>query len=340
MALRSLSDPRIGITATVPSEVIFAAGLVPVDLNNLFITAHRPAELLEEAERAGFPRNCCAWIKGIYSACRRSGLRRLVGVTRGDCSNTLALMEILRSEGIETVEFAYPLERKPELVAAALADFAYRLGTTKEAAEDWRRRLEPARRQLAELDRLAWQTGQVTPAEAHFWMVSSSDFRGCPDTFCADLESFLQTCRDRPLPSPTLAVALAGVPTIKTDLFDHLTRLGARVVHNEMAFEFTMARSTLHTQCLENIYYNYSYPYDIIYRTELLSSEVRRRSARGVIHYVQSFCYRQIQDRLLREALPVPVLTLECDRPGHLDAGAVTRLEAFVESLRAAEVCR
>ena len=28
---------RIGITTTVPSEVIFAAGHTPVDLNNIFI---------------------------------------------------------------------------------------------------------------------------------------------------------------------------------------------------------------------------------------------------------------------------------------------------------------
>ena len=31
-------DRAVGITATVPVEVIYAAGLVPVDLNNLFVT--------------------------------------------------------------------------------------------------------------------------------------------------------------------------------------------------------------------------------------------------------------------------------------------------------------
>ncbi len=338
MALQKQPDRRIGITTTVPSEVIFAAGLVPVDLNNLFITADRPAELVEEAERAGFPRNCCAWIKGIYAACRRSGLRRLVGVARGDCSNTLALMEILRSEGVETVEFAYPLERRPERVAEAIAGFADRLGTTTAAAEDWRRRLEPVRGLLADLDRLVRETGQATPAEAHAWMVSASDFRGDPKRFHSDLESFLHDCRERPTPSPALPVVLAGVPPIKTDIFDRLAGLGARVVHDEMAFEFTMARSRL--RGLEYIYCNYSYPYDVVYRTDLLGAEAAGRSARGIIHYVQSFCYRQIQDRLLRERIPLPVLTLECDRPGPLDAGALTRLEAFVESLRAAEGLR
>ena len=87
-------------------------------------------------------------------------------------------------------------------------------------------------------------------------------------------------------------------------------------------------------------YSAYTYPYDVFYRASRLAAELARRGARGVVHYVQSFCYRQIQDRLLRERLPLPVLTLECDRPGELDAGARTRVEAFLEALGAGEARR
>lgn len=329
------ADRRVGITTTVPSEAIFAAGLVPVDLNNLFMTAARPAELVEEAERSGFPRNCCAWIKGIYSACRRSGIRRVVGVVRGDCSNTLALLEVLASEGVEAVEFAYPAERSPKLLAASLAEFCARLGTSVPAAEDWRRRLEPVRELLAEVDSLAWQTGQVTAAEAHLWLISASDFFGDPARFERELRAFLEAARARPVPSPALPVMLAGVPPIKPDIFGALERLGARVVYNEMPCEFTMSRSA--RLPLERMYTEYVYPYDVFHRISRLGDEAGRRAVRGVVHYVQGFCYRQIQDRLLRERLGRPILTLECDRPGPLDAGAITRLEAFIESLRAAE---
>jgi benzoyl-CoA reductase/2-hydroxyglutaryl-CoA dehydratase subunit BcrC/BadD/HgdB len=338
MAAPASADRRIGITTTVPSEVIFAAGLVPVDLNNLFITAEHPGELVEEAERAGFPRNCCAWIKGLYAACRRARIRKVVGVLRGDCSNTLALLEVLQSEGVEAIEFAYPAQRRPELVRSAIEDFAARLGTTLAAAEAWRERLVPVRRLLAELDGLAWQTGQVTGAEAHLWMVSASDFRGDPAAFARELSAFLAEARRRPPPSPALPILLAGVPPIKSDLFATIERLGARVVYDEMPREFTMAASA--REYLWDIYCHYVYPYDVFFRVERLATEATRRSARGAIHYVQSFCYRQIQDRLLRERLALPVLTLECDRPGELDAGARTRLEAFVESLRAAEAER
>ena len=42
-----------------------------------------------------------------------------------------------------------------------------------------------------------------------------------------------------------------------------------------------------------------------------------------------------LEDWLLREALDVPILTLEFDRPGPLDGQGRTRLEAFVERLDA-----
>jgi benzoyl-CoA reductase/2-hydroxyglutaryl-CoA dehydratase subunit BcrC/BadD/HgdB len=54
----------------------------------------------------------------------------------------------------------------------------------------------------------------------------------------------------------------------------------------------------------------------------------------GLIHYTQSFCFRQIQDRLLRQQLNLPILTIEGDRPTLLDHRTRLRLEAFVDVLR------
>lgn len=332
-ATASAPDRRIGITTTVPSEVIYAAGLVPVDMNNVFISSPDPGGLVDEAERAGFPRNSCAWIKGIYAACRRAGLRRIVGVVRGDCSNTIALLEILRSEGMETIEFAYPPRRDPAAVGQAIADFAAALGTSPARAEEERQRLAPARALLAEADLLAWKTGQVLGREAHEWLVSSSDFRGDPEAFTAELAAFLSAARRRPSPPLSGApLAIAGVPPICTGLFELLDRAGGHVVLDEMPLEFSMLSRDIP---LKDLYYKYTYPYDVFYRAGRLAESVKARGARAVIHYVQSFCYRQLQDRLLRRLLPVPVLTLECDRPGPIDAGGSTRVEAFLESLRA-----
>ena len=50
---------RIGITTTLPVEVVYAAGCVPVDLNNIFITSPDAPRLVAEAEQKGFPRTAC-----------------------------------------------------------------------------------------------------------------------------------------------------------------------------------------------------------------------------------------------------------------------------------------
>ena len=59
---------KIGFTSTVPMEVIFAAGHIPVDLNNIFITSDNAGDWVNKAELKGFPRNICSWIKGLYIA--------------------------------------------------------------------------------------------------------------------------------------------------------------------------------------------------------------------------------------------------------------------------------
>jgi benzoyl-CoA reductase/2-hydroxyglutaryl-CoA dehydratase subunit BcrC/BadD/HgdB len=122
-----------------------------------------------------------------------------------------------------------------------------------------------------------------------------------------------------------------GVPPICSDLFDRLPGIGAGVVFLEVPRQFSMPAPS--ASLLEQ-YAAYTYPYDVFYRIEDVVRECRRRGVQGVIHYVQSFCFRQLQDRLIRERVGLPVLTLECDRPGPLDASSWTRLEAFVEMLR------
>jgi benzoyl-CoA reductase/2-hydroxyglutaryl-CoA dehydratase subunit BcrC/BadD/HgdB len=326
-------DRRIGLTTTIPVEVVLAAGFVPVDLNNIFITAADPQKLVAEAEVTGFPSNCCAWIKGIYSACLDAGITRVLGVVQGDCSSTRALLEVLASKGVETLEFAYPVRRDPQLMLEALQDLAARLGTTLSAAEDMRHELAESRGLLCELDKLL-RDGRASAAEAHLWNVSSSDFRGDPETYRRDLEGFLEEVRQRQAPSPALRIALAGVPPIASDFFEFVHQCGAHIVYDEVPAEFSMMH--VRDMHLQDIYSRYSYPYDAAYRLERLRAEIGDRQVRGVIHYQQSFCHRQITAILLKEGLSVPVLALECDRPGLLGGAARTRLESFFEMLRSA----
>ena len=98
----------IGITTTVPVEVLLAAGCKVIDLNNLFINSDHYASYIDLAERDGFPKSLCAWIKGIYGACIQNGIKDVIGVVEGDCSNTKALIEVLESKGVNVIPFGFP----------------------------------------------------------------------------------------------------------------------------------------------------------------------------------------------------------------------------------------
>ena len=74
-------------------------------------------------------------------------------------------------------------------------------------------------------------------------------------------------------------------------------------------------------------------PYGIFYRLEDALPQLQRREVQGVIHYAQSFCYRQIEDIIVRQRVPMPVLTLEGDTPNHLDARTKMRIDSFLEML-------
>ena len=323
----------IGITTTIPTEVLLAAGYQPVDLNNIFISDPDPQRYVNIAERDGFPANCCTWIKGIYGVALDKNIDTVMCVTNGDCSNTLMLMEVFKLKGIATIPFAYPDKPDTSTMQHALELLAAGLGTTIDAAEKMRQKLEQARRLAHELDGLTWKDGVVNGRENHYWLVSASDFLGDVDKYERQLDRLLNDCRKRkPYADDMLRLAYIGVPPIFVrDFHDFTERNGARVVFNEMQRQFAMLN--LAPDLVEQ-YRRYTYPYRVWGRLDDIRREVKARRIDGVIHYVQSFCYRQMEDVILREALDVPVLTLEGDLPGPLDARTELRLESFVEMLR------
>ena len=323
---------RVGITTTIPVEVVFAAGWTPVDLNNVFIGSHDASAMVEAAEADGMPRNTCCWIKGIFTAAKRLGVDAMIGCVNGDCSNTQALMENLQLDGMRVIPFAYPHARRADDLRRSLEEFCDAFGVTLDDAEREKRRLDAVRGRALEIDELAWRTGQVAGKENHLWLVSCSDFAGDPDRFERDAAACLQEATARPRHPAGIRIGYLGVPPICPELYGFLEELGARVVFNEIQRQFAMPTRT--TSLVEQ-YRAYTYPYDIFFRLEDIEREIKRRRIHGVVHYVQSFCYRQIQDRIIRRRLDAPVLTLEFDRPGALDAAAKIRLEAFVEMLAA-----
>jgi benzoyl-CoA reductase/2-hydroxyglutaryl-CoA dehydratase subunit BcrC/BadD/HgdB len=321
---------RVGFTSTIPLEVLIAAGAVPIDLNNIFITHPKSGTLIEEAELTGFPRNVCAWIKGIYGAVISSGVTDMIAVTEGDCSYTKALMEVLSLQGVTVYPFAYPAGRDGQALRTEIEKLMASFGVGWDEVNRAKGRLDLIRCKVREIDRLSWQEDLVSGEENHYFQVCTSDMNGDPDLFEAEVDAFLAEAIRRPARKERIRLAYLGVPPIVSGLYGFLEGLGARVVLNETQRQFSMPYGIVD---LVEQYRAYTYPYDIFHRIEDITRELKERRIDGVIHYVQSFCFRQIEDMVLRKSIALPILTLEGDKPGDIDARTKIRLEGFLELL-------
>jgi benzoyl-CoA reductase/2-hydroxyglutaryl-CoA dehydratase subunit BcrC/BadD/HgdB len=323
----------IGITTTVPIEILLAAGYQPVDLNNIFIADKNPERLVSVAEKAGFPLNCCSWIKGIYGVVMEQKINTVICVTTGDCSNTVMLMEVLKLRGVKTIPFAFP--DKPDVAAMqrSLEELAKTLGTTLDAANKVREQLKPCRDSALKLDELTWKEGRVSGYENHLWLVSASDFNRDYHTYQRELEALSKECQKRsPYPSDYLRIAYLGVPSVYgRDLYNFLEANDARVVYNEIQRQFAMLDPT---PTLAEQYASYTYPYSIYDRLRDIEAELKKRRVDGIIHYVQAFCHRGIGDIIFRDAIKLPFLTLEGNDDFFLTQHLKTRVEAFTDMLQ------
>jgi benzoyl-CoA reductase/2-hydroxyglutaryl-CoA dehydratase subunit BcrC/BadD/HgdB len=323
---------KIGLTTTIPVEAVLAAGLAPVDLNNLFISSPQALALLGAAENAGFPRTVCAWVKGIYATLQaHPEIQAVIVACQGDCSYTQALGEILEAESREVIHFKFPYPPNRGQMRQELENLLARLGATAGEAAAVQKGLAPLRRDLRRLDGLTWETGQVRGEENFSYLISSSDFESDPEAYARKVGDFLQDAKKRPHRSALVRLGLVGIPPIFTDLWKYLEDLGAAVVFNEIPRQFSMPYPDLD---LTEQYLRYTYPYDIFGRLGDLQEAVRERRLDGLVHYTQSFCFRQMFDQIIRERLALPVLTIEGDRPTPLDSRTRMRLEAFVDVLR------
>jgi benzoyl-CoA reductase/2-hydroxyglutaryl-CoA dehydratase subunit BcrC/BadD/HgdB len=313
-------------------EVLLAAGLAPIDINNIFISAPDAYDRVSTAEEEGWPRTVCAWIKGIYTTLQvRPDIQTVVVVTQGDCSNTHALMELLQAEGRAIIPFQFPYPRNRELLQAQIDQLISACGAKRLAVHQTWQHLALLRARLAELDRLTWETGQISGAENFQFLIASSDCNSDLEAYHLEVVEILAEARRRSARIGGVRLGLIGIPPIFADLFDYLEELQAQVVFNEIPRQFSMPYAC---QDLTEQYLRYTYPYDIFARIADIAQAVRQRRLDGLIHYTQSFCFRQIQDRLLRQHLNLPILTVEGDRPSPLDHRTRLRLEAFVDVLR------
>ncbi|HPR18423.1 MAG TPA: 2-hydroxyacyl-CoA dehydratase [Candidatus Cloacimonadota bacterium] len=321
---------NIGFTTSLPVEVIIAAGHKPIDLNNIFVTSNAK-KYVENAEFAGYPRNICSWIKGMYSVILQSDIDAVIGVVEGDCSNTHSLMATLQDQNIEVIPFSFPHDKNRTMLEAEIAKLEKYFGVEREQVLAVKKRLDRIRRKLIKLDELTWKENKISGLENHLWLVNSSDFAGNPDDYETRLDAFLPEAEKRPPLQTNFRFGFLGVPPIIDNLYEFLLEQNVNVVFNEIQRQFSMPYPE--PDIVEQ-YLRYTYPYSVFDRLNDIGSEIKKRKLDAVISYSQSFCHRQIDNILIKKYVDIPVLTIEGDQPGNLDARTKLRIESFLDMLR------
>lgn len=323
---------KIGITTTVPVEIIFSANLAPLDLNNIFVIAENYSDYIELAERDGFPRSLCAWIKGLYGVCMEHQIDELVGVVEGDCSNSKSLVELWESKGKKIHPFSFPHSQNKEELQKSITQLMDEFQVSEKQVEQKRIELNEIRKLAHEIDRLTYEEGKTTGFENHLYQVSCSDFEGNPEMFSNKLQTVLEEIKSRKDNPKKLRLGYIGVPPMTVDLYDFIENFDARIIYNEVQREFTFPRGGYAKNITEQ-YLDYTYTYGNEFRLEEIKKQIELRKLDGLIHYTQAFCHRALDHIMIKSALDIPVLNIEGDRTQCLDARTKLRIEAFVDML-------
>ena len=320
---------KLGITTTIPYEIAFAAGYIPIDLNNIFITSPDYLKYIEVAENHGFPKSMCSWIKGIYGAALTNNIDTIVGVTEGDCSNTHSLTEIFKLNNIDVIDFKYPTSHRIDLITKSLNNFAEKLGTTIEKSEIIRNSLLSLREKIAKIDQLCNEE-KISSFYSHLYQVSCSDFNGNWYSFEKEIDNFLITNNNNFPKKHKIRAAFIGVPPMYSSLYEYLESLGCIVVYNEIQREFAFPRAKYAKNIFEQ-YHDYSYPYSLDFRYNIIFKEIKLRNIDCIIHYTQSFCHKSIDNIYFNKKFDIPIINIEGDRSTEVDSRTKLRLESFID---------
>ncbi len=256
----------------------------------------------------------------------------VIAVLQGDCSNTHALMEILQMEAVETIPFLYPYDRDRDFLELQILKLCRAFDVGRGQVDETKRRFDVIRDKVEEIDRLTWQDARVSGFENHLFQISCSDMKGDPPLFEREVDAFLGEARGRKPAGGGLRLGYLGIPPIIGGIYEFVESQGARVVFNELQRQFRMPGKG---GDIIDQYLEYTYPYHIRFRLADIKREIERRRLDGIIHYVQAFCFRQIEDMIVRNELDLPVLTIEGNRPARIDVRTKIRIEAFLDMLRA-----
>ena len=324
---------NVGITTTIPVEVIFASGNIPIDLNNIFIGSDKYAEYIDFAEKEGLPKSMCAWIKGLYGACLKNNINTIVGVLEGDCSNTKVLSELLAEKGVEVVPFSYPYDNNINKLKKSIDELIYYFNIDIDKVENIREQLNLIRDRALYIDHLTYKENKASGFENHLNLVSTSDFNRDYIMFSQYIEDNIRIIEKKDKFRDKIRLAYIGVPPMTVDIYQFLEERESRIVYNEVQREFAFPRNKDAKNIYEQ-YTDYTYPYNLKIRLNEIKKQIKLRKIDAVIHYTQAFCHRAAENIIIKKELDVPLLNIEGDKLKFLDARTKLRIEAFIDMVK------
>jgi hypothetical protein len=303
------------MTALVPPELIFGAGHVPFDINNIV------------PETTYYPKSkLCAWT-AIWRDLILSGkvhLDALVVVAGGDCHNALVDGQKVAIGGTPTLYFFYPFDGNQSSLETELTRLEAFLGGIKD--HSLLREVTATKRIGIELD--AKRVADKLPAPIVFkYLVSFSDLRGDINKFKHQLHNIEEVGVDY-----KARIALIGVPPIYHDFHQVVDSFGLHVVYDELPYEFVRLSGTTISE-LAKSYSEYMFAREFEFRLKFIQHQLELRKVDGVIHYTQYACHHLLEDELFRKELDYPMLTVEGDLPRSTPEQLKLQLEAFSEIL-------
>ncbi len=306
---------KIGITALVPPEILYAYGHSSLDVNNFV-----PSSPLKPKVKL------CAWTAIWREMIIRKEIELdgLIVVASGDCYNSVVDGQKVASFGYPVTYFFYPFDGDPKEMERELEKLSLFLGEEKnESIYD---KIYELKKKSMELDEKRWK-GEIWGKDLFPLLVSFSDLGGNISTMQRKMEEF--ECRDG---IEGISIALLGVPPIYCDFHEVAERIGFHVVFDELPYEFIRLRGKNEKE-IAHSYASYSFARDLNFRTHLLKKELKKRRVEGVVHYTQFPCHHILEDEILRKELPYSILTIQGDLPQKTPEQIKLRLEAFYEML-------
>lgn len=306
---------KVGITALVPPELIFACGGAPFDVNNVIPASRK------------YPRNkLCAWTAIWQEMLVKRELRidSLVVVAGGDCHNALVDGQKVAMSGIPAHFFFYPFDGDHDYLESQLFDLSGFLGGIKHPEKFRQIRELKGMGQLIDRKRAE---GRVSSCEAFRILISLSDLMGDMNEFGKAISAVRE--EDIALHN---RIALIGVPPIYHDFHEVAQSLDLQIVFDELPYEFVRHTGNDMHEASKN-YAGYTFARPLDFRIQFLQKELEKRKVDGVIHYTQFACHHMLEDELLRQELDYPMLTVQGDLPGRTPEQIKLRLEAFREMI-------